>query len=271
MKQILVILLALSMSFSLAACKGKETSQDEEAGAIGYSSEEIGLESFSGNEGIFILSKEGSYQPVIAFTGYKSGKEASPERYLWFTENQMEILNLVPVVEKGSEVVMVYNSESGIPDSFTLEKYAYKGYTIGAHFYRDVDNSLYIETGGTLLGTYAAESMSNVSDEKEYLVDRVNESKLLPLQNIDNNMEMLLGLEKDMLYNFSFYKGTKYVTFTTKADTQVFQSEKMIELENPYEKTEEGYFVINLPDNLENGYYYICGLGMFEYRKGARQ
>ena len=78
-------------------------------------------------------------------------------------------------------------------------------------------------------------------------------------------MQLLLGLEKDKYYDFEFYQGTKYRKLTTIADTMVLQSEDMMILNNPYTKTKEGYFIINLPDNLKSGYYYICGLGLFRY------
>ena len=45
----------------------------------------------------------------------------------------------------------------------------------------------------------------------------------------------------------------------------VLQSDDVITLNNPYTKSKEGYFRINLPDNLEEGYYYICGKGLFKF------
>lgn len=271
MQRLLVLLMVIFTSFMLIGCEEKIAVSDEDGNPMSYSQEQLGVSSLEGKEGFFVLNSDGSYSPLITdFTGYSSGAtESSPDRFLWFTENDFEIMKLIPVVGRDSKVVFVYNKDKKIPEKFTLEKYAYRGYTVGVHFYRDVDDSMYIETTDALLGAYAAASLKQVDDEKEYKIKKVNDSETLPIENIDNNMELLLGLEKDSYYNFSFYKGTKFITFTTIADTQVFQSERLVLLSNPYEKTEEGYFVVNLPANLEDGYYYICGLGMFRYEGGA--
>lgn len=267
MKKLFILLMVLFTSLLFTGCDQKIAVSDEDGNPMTYSQEDLGVSNLDGKEGFFVLNTDGSLSPVISdFTGYSTCQgESTPDRFLWFTENEYEIMKLIPVVGKNSKVVFVYNSDKKIPDRFTLEKYAFRGYTVGVHFYRDIDDSMYIETTDALLGTYAAASLEKVDDEKEYRIKKVNDSESLPLDNIDNNMELLLGLEKDRYYNFSFFKGTKYITFTTIADTQVFQSEKLIELSNPYEKTEDGYFVVNLPSNLEDGYYYICGLGMFRY------
>ena len=91
---------------------------------------------------------------------------------------------------------------------------------------------------------------------------------MLPINNVDPNMEMLLGLEKDKLYKIRYYQGTKAREATFAADTKVFQSEKYIPIATPYRKTDSGYFVVNLPVNLADGYYYLSAIGFFEVRRG---
>lgn len=270
MKKILVFFLIFAMLFSLSSCGKSEVAiADKDGERIYYTGDDLKLKDLSGVEGIFVLNEDNTYSPIVAsFYGYKASPSASsPERYLWFTNNAGNVSKLIPTMKKGSKLVMLYNSDDSLPDEFLLEKYAYRGYTIGCHVYRDEDDTMYIETDDALSGSYAQTTIEAVSDEREYRVAAVNESAKLPLSNIDNNLHMLLGLEKGKTYNFSFYKGTKYVTFNTVADTQVFQSERLTSLQNPYSKTKDGYFEINLPDNLENGYYYICELGMFKYER----
>lgn len=255
--------------FSFSGCKDNIAVTDEDGNPMNYSDEDLGIRTLDGEEGIFILNKDGTFSPVISdFEGYTESEDASPTRYLWFTENKVEISKLIPVVKKGSKVVFVYNKNENFPANFTLEKYAYRGYTIGLHVFRDEDNSLYLKTVDALSGSYAAKQLEELSDEELYRISRINESESLPYENVDNNMELLLGLDGGEQYNFSFFKGTKFVTFTSIADAQAFQSESMVVLSNPFSKTEKGYFEINLPDNMKDGYYYICGLGMFKYEGG---
>jgi len=80
-------------------------------------------------------------------------------------------------------------------------------------------------------------------------------------------MELLLGLKKDKLYKIRYYQGTKEREVTFQADTKVFQSEKYIPISTPYRKTNRGYFVVNLPLNLANGYYYLSDIGFFAVRR----
>lgn len=268
-REIILFLIAASMSLLCACGSDSVPAADSKGNQIYYTSEDLQITSLEGTEGFFVKNKDGSFSPVIsAFTGYAGeSEEASAQRYLWFTENDQELIKLIPVVRPGAQLVMLYNKDTSIPEEFQLEKYAYKGYTIGCHVFRDEDDSMYIKTTDALAGSHAAEGMNLVADEDQYKVSTVNGSDQLPIGNIDNNMQLLLGLEKGKQYNFSFYKGTRYITFTTVADAQVFQSERIIKLNAPYERTTDGYFTITLPDNLQNGFYYICGLGMFAYQQ----
>lgn len=223
-------------------------------------------------EGFFVMNKDATFTPVMnAAQGYQgdntnTDKSAIPTRYLWFTNNQINISSLIPVVTKDTPLVAVYNADGNMPSVYTLEKYTYKGYTIGCHIYRDEDDTLYLSARDSLSGSDAEAAMENLNQQDVYTISEINQGEILPINNVDNNMQMILGLEKNKLYEFRFYSGTKYATFTAAADTLVLQSEGVTVLQNPYRKTKEGYFVINLPDNLKPGYYYICGQGMFKYQ-----
>ena len=268
LKIILFIMLAFSL---LSSCGDASVAiSDEKGEPIYYTSSDLSISDLEGSEGIFILNSDGTFSPIATgFSGYQdSPSGASKDRYIWWTDNKTCLTKLIPTFTKDSKLVMIYNADTSLPGEFLLEKYKYLGYTVGTHFYRSDDNSMYIMTDDMLEDASASEILLEVSDEDSYKIAAVNRKKNLPLDNVDNNLQMLLGLEKGATYNFSFYKGTKYVTFNTVADTQVMQSESLIRLENPYTKTKDGYFEINLPENLADGYYYICELGLFRV-KGA--
>ncbi len=268
LKYIIFIMLTFSL---LCSCgEGSVAISDEKGEPIYYSGSDLSIADLNGSEGIFVLNPDGTFSPIATgFSGYvESPSASSKDRYLWWTDNETNLSKLIPTYTKGSRLVMIYNSEAALPGEYLLEKYKYLGYTVGTKFYRSDDNSMYIMTDDMLEETSAGRILLEVSDEDSYKVAAVNRKKKLPLDNVDNNLGMLLGLEKGATYNFSFYKGTKYVTFNTVADTKAMQSESLIRLENPYTKTKDGYFEINLPENLADGYYYICELGLFRV-KGA--
>lgn len=267
MKKVVSILLILLLLFSFCSCNRKEAVSDDEGNRLYLSSEDMGLTE-KGREGFYVKNEDQSFSPVInEFDGYQGiAEEGDPTRFLWFTNNGADISALIPTVSKDTSLCMVYDSDSAIPKNFTLEKYVFRGYTIGCHIFRETDNSIYFSTENTLGTSYAGSSMASVSGENEFRISTINGSDDLPYENVDNNMQMLLGLEKGKYYDFEFFQGTKYRKLTTIADTLVLQSEDIITLKNPYTKTTDGYFLINLPDNLEAGYYYICGKGLFKYQ-----
>lgn len=266
MKKSKAIFILLICIFLLTGCNKDEPVKDENGNRLYITSEEMGLES-TGREGFFVMNEEGTFSPVInEFDGYQGiAKESTPDRYLWFTNNMDNLSDLIPTVTKNSPLVMVYDDDRNMPASFSLEKYIFRGYTIGCHIYRESDNSLYFSTEGTLSSSFAGNSMSQVSGDTAFRISTINGSDELPYANVDNNMQMILGLEKNKYYDFEFYQGTKYRKLTTVADTLVLQSADFIPLNNPYKKTKDGFFLINLPDNLDEGYYYICGKGLFKY------
>lgn len=226
-----------------------------------------------GRTGFYVLNEDDTFTPVMnAAQGYEQQNDIEESkgvsnRFLWFTNNEINISELIPTVTAKTPLVFIYDLDEDLPSVYTLEKYAYKGYTIGCHIYRDADDTLIIDTEDTLPGSAAGEAMTEFEAQERYTISQINGSENLPIKNVDNNIRMLLGLEKDKYYNLEFYKGTKYETLITVADTLVLQAESITILRNPYTRTMDGYFVINLPENLQPGYYYVCGAGLFRYVK----
>ena len=258
MKKFICILTSVMLVFLLASCTKKEEIPLE---VPRYTEEEMGIHKEDGYQGIYILNNDGTYMPLAkGYDGYTcQSNKTSLKRYIWFYDQ--ENLNLIPSLSKDSRLVLVCNTEEAIPKNFYLEKYKFLGYTVGCHLYTSGDR-IYLKSKKTLSGSYSYSSLKHIDDESEYEVITINEK--YPVSNIDNNIEMLLGLEYGKYYKFQFYKGTKNMAVTLVADTLAFQSESVLTLESPYQRTSKGYFTVNLP-NLSSGYYYIAGLGMFYY------
>ena len=87
----------------------------------------------------------------------------------------------------------------------------------------------------------------------------------LPINNVENNISMLLGLSYGKKYSFKYLQGTKTRAVSITADTYAFRSKEMIPMTAPYKQMENGHFIINFPLGLESGYYYISDLGFFYY------
>lgn len=263
------VLIVLISCLLLSGCKDSEVTISEDGGMLFLTAEEMGLGTSSGREGYFVLNDDRTFTPLCkSVYGYETpnaGSEAS--RFLWFTNETIDVSALIPTVTRDMPLVFIYNSNKTMPKSFSLEKYAFKGYTVGMHMQRNPDNSLSVLSEGGLETSDAGRRIGKISDEKEYALSSINGMSDLPYSNVDNNMKLLLGLEKGKYYSFDFYKGTKFIEMETVADTLVFQSEDYIELLAPYTVTKDGYFILNLPDNLTSGYYYCENSGLFYFEE----
>lgn len=224
-----------------------------------------------GQTGVFVHNSDGTFSPAIRSMPNYEGEtdDTLPSRFLWYVESNKDIDELIPTVTSDGELVIVYNMDGDLPSSYYLEKYALRGYTIGAHVYLESTKSMFLGSKDTLSGSQAADTLAQMQKNTDdvYEIAEISGSSVLPIKNVDPNMNLLLGLEKDKLYNIRYYQGTKERETTFKADTKVFQSERYIPISTPYIKTTKGYFVVNLPQNLPNGYYYLSDIGFFAYKR----
>ena len=265
-KQFVAITLIVVLCLSLTGC-GKSAVATKDGNSLKITKEDLEKE---GREGIFVLNEDKTLTPILtSLPGYSGGtKKSDPSRYIWFTDNKHNVTNIIPEVTPKTPLVAIYNSNSKLPGELYLEKYDDKGYTIGAHIYTDDNKSMILYKKNTLDGTTANDVLSLIEgSDEEYQIESISGTKnnVLPIGNVDNNMELLLGFQKGKLFNFKFFRGTKTEEVELKADTRVFQSSKITELKDPYKKTSQGYFIINLPLNLSEGYYYLSDIGFFRY------
>lgn len=241
---------------------------DKDGNPLRYSFAEL---EEKGITGLFVHNEDDTFSPAIRkMPDYQGAtSEASADRYIWYVESDKDMDDLIPAVKGGSELVVIYDTDGDLPGSCYLERYSLKGYTIGAHVKIGEDKTMYLRSDDCLPGSQAEavfDKMENNTDD-EYTIAGISGSEKLPIGNVDPNMELLLGLEHDKLYKIRYYQGTKEREVTFKADSKVFQSEKYIPITTPYNKTDKGYFIVNLPENLAKGYYYLSDVGFFKFEK----
>ena len=263
-KVTIVLLIGIMMCAMLTGC-GKSASATKDGNSLRLSYEDIEKDDGSG---IYVLNKDKTFSPILSdMPGYSGSTDrASSERYVWYTDNKTNITSLIPTVTQGTPLVAIYDSSDDMPDEWYLDRYKNKGYTVGMHITLGDDKSMQILSEDPLSGSSAENALSQLSaDDDSYNISAISGSSSLPINNVDKNMMILLGFEKNKVYTFDFYQGTKLQKVDIYADTRIFQSSQYISLKEPYKKTSKGYFIINLPLNLEDGYYYLSDLGFFRY------
>lgn len=263
-KQIITILILIMILLTSCGNKAPNASKSGKQARLTFNEIDKGK-----YEGVYILNKDKTFTPVIGDLPDFAGEteKADPARYVRFYDTKkLQVSSLVPVATPTSPLVAIYNSTDNMPKEWYLEKYKDKGYTLGTQISLTDDKNMILLSDGMLKGSSAEKALGRLEQSgKEFIIESISGSSKLPIDNVDTNINALLGLEKDKLYKLNFFTGTKYESVTMSADTRVFQSEKIIELKNGYKKTTKGYFIINLPLNLKNGYYYISDVGFFKY------
>jgi len=270
MRRILLILLVILIAAGgfFAYRFTKQPMADKDGNQLRMTMEEIEEE---GRTGIFVLNKDDTFSPCISqMPNYQGATtDYSADRFVWYVEEDDEVSKLIPTVTDDAELVAIFDKDDQLPETHYLEKYKYRGYTIGAHINIVGDKTLYLSKEGSLSGSQADAVLSEMEDNSDdiYEIAEISGSDVLPINNVDPNMMLLLGLDGGKLYQIKYYRGTKEEKQVFKADAKVFQSEKYIPITTPYTKTENGYFIINLPVNLSDGYYYISDMGFFAIKR----
>lgn len=278
-----LLLTALFFVFSslfLTGCVGSkqdETVTDADGNMLRYSLNDLYNQSLVG---FFIKNTDETFTPVFSGMQNYTGTSilsalninAEKERFIWFSDTATVIFNkLVPVVTKDTPLVGFFKENKEMPEEYYLEKYNPLGFTIGCTFVMAEDqSSLLMDTSNICEGSSLATYIEDQKLSGEYEVKKFNETNDLPIKNIDTATGLLLGLEEGARYQIGYYDGTVYHSttrknFTIKADCRVFKSGGMTSLGIPFNKSEDNYFKIILPDNLEAGYYYINDYGLFKY------
>lgn len=169
-------------------------------------------------------------------------------------------------VTKDTPLVAVYDSNSDMPTSFTIDKYQFLTYTIGGNVSLGQDGaSMWFNTANVCEGSELATTFEGSDFEGDIELDTVNGEKYL--SNIDTEVNILTGLEKNKYYDISIFSGTRNMNATICADTAVYKLRGSTDLGNAIDKTYDKYFIINLPENIRPGYYNINGLGFFKVKK----
>lgn len=206
-------------------------------------------------------------------------------RYLWWLdrENKKGAMlvheKLIPVVTDDTPLVAIYNYNKEVPQVCLLEQYAYIGYTLGTKFYiGEDDKTVYfsISKDDLMQGSSVQRAMSKADDDNDDLVEMISINGIPAediISNIDTEVGIMTGFSKSdygKYYDIDFYLGTKTCKMQPVVDVQAFKSLGIMELSSPFKKTKQDYYIVKLPENLEEGYYYINNFGMFKYEPGDR-
>lgn len=262
--RILKTLLLLSAAFLLAGC-GRDIQIFEEqpiTESVQVDASDMSRDKFYVKDGtkfasIYLPAGNAQQQARVLDTG----------RVLYFIDDEP----MLPIHYKGE--VLAYKSAdiSLLSEGVTLERYKDLGYSIGI-FGGTVEGDGYYHfkiSQACAVGSDAEEVFTH-SQADDIRIVSVNGKK--PIEIVEPNTGVFLGLEKDAEYTVEFYVGSYYYTYNFVADTHFLGAYEYYYYDGSQyvEDTKLSYMAFNTPEDLKSGYYNVNGTGLFLYHDYAK-
>lgn len=190
---------------------------------------------------------------------------------LWFDEDNQAAFNdddsLIPTLYADDE--LIYYSENVVPETYTIHRYKDDGWSIGL---RDLKVS---ETGRIQYkkGTSAAIATSTIASSLANAKGGGGEDTVLTFESFNktpikesnlSKIGTITGLDKKKEYNVDLYVGSIYNKIVMNADTHFLNAWEEYSC-NDYTLSNKNVAKINLPHDLQNGYYLINNKAFFKY------
>lgn len=271
----LSLFICLTVLLSFSGCTSSEKTNeyaDKNGEAVEYTISEI-YENESW--GFYVKNKNNTFTPVVPIDGFSDiADEYDSSRSIWYTDitdrkatNKITYSKAVPKVTDDTPLVAIFDNSDDMPSSYILEEYKPMGYSIGAKVgLEDDEQTMYMSSTEICSGSSAANAMGSDIDDTLPIESINGEDATNYISNVDTNINMLRGLEKNKYYTFQVHIGTQTKSAKLKADTRFFKSKNVLTLEEPLITTNEQYYIVNLPKNLSTGsWYYINDVGAFQY------
>lgn len=211
------------------------------------------------------LRQNGKY--TSPYAKYRTYSDFNPEEYekdkdsriIWYTDQS----DTVPTLS--DEGLIIFKSDSSIPEYFTLESFEHLCDSVGIRGLTLSSTGKYAmsKSKDTLHPLSSAYSVfETYLDKGTILLDTVNGTAVD--SSMVNKAGSLTGLEEGKKYRLGFYIGTRYYEEDLIADTHIYSS-KTYYLLPSYEMTKNGYLIVRLPELLTPGLYDLNASGAFWY------
>lgn len=179
---------------------------------------------------------------------------------------QMGEENLIPTLSADDTLIYI-NDTQPIVQSVTFEKMMDSGYTMGISFEPNTDTSYLGFKGSSLVpGSAAATTFGELKNAGAYTLRQIN-GVAFTNELLDDN-GYVKNLQENAKYMIDGYQGTSYVEFISIADVHLYMSDSYVTIpaDAAYRLTKEGFAYVNIPADMQDGYYCLNGYGVFQYQ-----
>ena len=188
-------------------------------------------------------------------------------RIAWLTSSEIDN---VPIL--GPNDKLLFYTTKNLPSEFLFEKFETHGFSIGIgkvklneneHYSALFDTSSF-NTTSSAYRTYEDIKASN-KDTRNITIEKINGIALSDVF-VDPEFQYIKGMSRDSKYNVELYYGTIYSSYEMYADSLVLSSNKDKSLTSvKYNYLSSTVIEVILPEELEEGFYYIHGRGFIYY------
>lgn len=164
---------------------------------------------------------------------------------------------------------LVFKASGNVP-SFTWERFKDQGYSIGLYgLSASSAGKIQFESGksgndssSSFTAAISASLTKGMTLDNGFVLDKINGATLNGSNLRDGGI--VAGLTKDAVANCDIYVGTTLVSVSATADMRAFTSFELYTTDL-YSNSPDGYAIIDIPDYLKSGYYYINNAGLVKY------
>ncbi len=175
--------------------------------------------------------------------------------------------NAIPILYKNDQ--LVFKASGNVP-SFTWERFRDQGYSIGLYGLSSSSaGKIQFENGksgndgtSSITAAISASLADGMTLDNGFVLDKINGASLT-----GDNLRpggIVAGLTKDAVANCDLYVGTALISACATADMRAFTSFELYTTDL-YSNSPDGYAIIDIPDYLKSGYYYINNAGLVKY------
>lgn len=250
--------------FTLGGCDEQEPIVDDEGNPIYYALSEL-------SSGIYIQFTEDSHRRPLPY-GMRFSGAASEEdntRIVWFAGG---VERLVPEVDGKAKFIFI--SDAHPPSNVYFEHFTEDCYSFGTMFKHESDGTISFPSnndnlceGSSMFNAISAE-VSNSENTTVIELGTAEDINAPFSTGLLSDMGYVTGLAPKAMYKIGFFEGTKYKSFYVQADTHIYRQDGVYASAD-FTPTKNGYFIIEIPEDLPAGLTCINGVGVFKYTAGV--
>lgn len=175
----------------------------------------------------------------------------------------------IPTLYKGDELVLKTKKE--LPEEFEFERYENEGYTIGISGLEantagkacvEISKQVYVEDS-----SFWQAVRKNIKKKDVIIIDRIDGKVISP--SALSLGGTILGMSSGQTHEIDYYIGTEHSAVSALSDTHYFTSFEQ-SYSGSYEFRTDSYIIIEIPETMVSGYYYVQGMGFIRYADAVR-